>query len=135
MKLESKSCRNGYLVLEILSYSFYVSQILSYNVNIWRNLNHTMRQKILAVNRRVFFCMYGTIALRSSRLFKTGELQICSYSKTTHATLHFSAICECSEFFWSSVARFTTPAFVEYTYRVIHVLRSNLLQQRLSGCN
>ena len=81
------------------------------------------------------FCMYGTIALRSSRLFMTRELQICSYSKIAHATLHFSAVCECSEYFSSSVARFTTPAFVEYTYRVIHVLQSNLLQQRLSGCN
>ena len=45
-------------------YLFYVSQILSYNVNIWRNLNQTVRQNIVVVNRRVF-CMYGTVVLRS----------------------------------------------------------------------
>ena len=35
---------------------YFTYLILSYNVNIWRNLNQTMRQKIVVVNRRFFTC-------------------------------------------------------------------------------
>ena len=63
----------------------YVSQILSYNVNIQRNLNQTVRQKIVAVNRKFFECTELQLSGTLSRLFKRAtELQICSqYSVRT----------------------------------------------------
>ena len=51
-----------------------VSQIISYNVNIWRNLDPTVQQKIVAENRR-FLCMYGAVA---SQLCKIVEVQFYS---------------------------------------------------------
>ena len=58
-----------FIVLLIDKYFPYLMhfRFLSYNVNIWRNLTQTMRQKIIAVNQG-FICMF---ALKPS--LKKGE--------------------------------------------------------------
>ena len=73
---------------------FCVSQILSYNVKIWRNLTQTVRQKIVAVNRTFFWHVWNC----SSTVHHPPFLRLESYrsaAKFLGAPIHRDAMKRC----------------------------------------